>query len=512
MNAMRSEKKAALLACVLVFASGCGGTQLQVESIPASENPSEQIDRLFRAVDEARKNHVDVLAPTWFARAEASLDEATKLRNRGDDIAQILQSVAEGLAQVKKAEEVSKVATSALPNAIKARDDARTAGATSFEKDYGKTEAKFLELARAIEKNDLKWATENEASVVEEFRALELRAIKHQALSGVQGMIQLAKSDGAAKMAPRTLALAEQKVAEADAFVTRHRYEKEGIEEKVQDAKFAANRLLQVLQMSKRLEEMKPEDTALWTEDLVADISTTVSSEDWRDQSLSVQADRTKVAIVALQQDNRSLVERLAAKETELVEQEKAQQAQLSERERAIRAEREQLEQQIAALQGRTQAEREERARLEAEREFLELYDQVSTYFDPSEAEVYKEKNQLLIRLKAMKFPVGQHVITQSNFALLAKVQRAIRTFGNPKVVVEGHTDSTGSDVTNERLSRLRAEEVREYFVANGTIAQDRITSVGYGATRPLAPNTSADGRAMNRRIDILIQPQSGVS
>ena len=94
------------------------------------------------------------------------------------------------------------------------------------------------------------------------------------------------------------------------------------------------------------------------------------------------------------------------------------------------------------------------------------------------------------------------------NYALLSKVQRAIRLFGEPDVIIGGHTDSTGAEGLNEVLSQQRAEAVRQYFVANATIPYDKIIAVGYGSMRPLASNATESGRAINRRIDVTIAPQ----
>jgi outer membrane protein OmpA-like peptidoglycan-associated protein len=74
------------------------------------------------------------------------------------------------------------------------------------------------------------------------------------------------------------------------------------------------------------------------------------------------------------------------------------------------------------------------------------------------------------------------------------------------KIVVEGHTDSQGGADYNQDLSRRRAQTVRDYLVSR-SIAGDRVTSVGYGLTRPIADNTSPEGRANNRRVEIVVQP-----
>jgi outer membrane protein OmpA-like peptidoglycan-associated protein len=150
---------------------------------------------------------------------------------------------------------------------------------------------------------------------------------------------------------------------------------------------------------------------------------------------------------------------------------------------------------------------RKQEERLMAEKQLNELFSEVRGYFNPNEAEVYKSENQLIIRLKTINFPVGQAVIMPENYALLSRVQRAIRAFGEPDVIIGGHTDSSGPEPLNEHLSQQRAEAVRQYLVANGVLPFDKIIAVGYGSMRPLASNATEAGRAMNRRIDVTISP-----
>jgi outer membrane protein OmpA-like peptidoglycan-associated protein len=77
------------------------------------------------------------------------------------------------------------------------------------------------------------------------------------------------------------------------------------------------------------------------------------------------------------------------------------------------------------------------------------------------------------------------------------------------KIVVEGYTDSQGGASYNQDLSQRRADAVRSYLVANG-IAADRITAEGKGLNNPIADNGSAEGRANNRRVEIVVQPTAG--
>jgi OOP family OmpA-OmpF porin len=73
---------------------------------------------------------------------------------------------------------------------------------------------------------------------------------------------------------------------------------------------------------------------------------------------------------------------------------------------------------------------------------------------------------------------------------------------GSVDIVVEGHTDSVGTDQYNLGLSRRRAETVQTYLVDHG-VARSRITAEGMGESKPVASNDSADGRAQNRRVEL---------
>lgn len=81
-----------------------------------------------------------------------------------------------------------------------------------------------------------------------------------------------------------------------------------------------------------------------------------------------------------------------------------------------------------------------------------------------------------------------------------------VREDPDSSIVVEGHTDSQGAAAYNQELSQRRAQSVRDYLVTRG-IATDRITAQGFGLTRSIADNGSAEGRANNRRVEIVVQP-----
>jgi outer membrane protein OmpA-like peptidoglycan-associated protein len=75
----------------------------------------------------------------------------------------------------------------------------------------------------------------------------------------------------------------------------------------------------------------------------------------------------------------------------------------------------------------------------------------------------------------------------------------------NAKLLVEGHTDNQGAHAHNASLAKARAEAVSSYLVKKG-VAKDRVRSEGIGESRPIASNSSTEGRATNRRVEIVVE------
>ena len=485
MLASRSIATIAVLTAALCLLGACAGRTLRTEPVTISQDPAEEVNRLDKDISKARNNQLNVLAPESFGKADASLYRAKKGLEFKDDPSKILKNVAYGRAQLQRAKELGDLVRTELADVIKARDLARAAGAANLGEDYAEAEEQFLKLTRAVEKDNLELARKNRLKVIRAFDELELRAIKGD-LDEVRKLINEAEKSGARKIAPKTFKTSQDKVREVDAFISEHRYQKEKIHKQVSEALFEARRLNQVMQQSKKIQTMEPEQITLWFEGMLHQTARKVSAPDMRDQAFETQVENIVGSIGALQEDHKFMVSKV-----------KSQQADI-----------EYMRVQIATLEGKTREEQTAKERLAAERRFQQLFSEVQTLFSLDEAEVYKQGNRLVIRLRGIQFPVGKAFILPSNYALLSKIQRAIRTFGEPDVVIEGHTDSTGSDVLNQNLSQRRAEAVREYFVANGTLTYEAISAVGYGSEQPLASNKTAEGRAINRRIDVVISPR----
>jgi len=471
----------------LSFVGACTSTSVNVKPIAKSENPTDHINRLENDLAAAYKNQLNVLAPTWFAKAESSLGKAKKGLEQGEDPSEVLGIIAEGQTQLKKAEEITRVARTTLADVIKSRNLARQAGAAKLGYDYTSAEQTFLSLTKAIERGDLAYSEKHKAALAETFRSLELRAIKIETLGEVRKLIEQAKISRVDKIAPRSFKIAQNKLSEADAFITQNPYQKEMMHQKANEALFMSQRLLQIADQSEKIKNMKPEEMTLWTEKILYEITAKLAATDMRNQPYNIQVENILGSIETLQKDRQFMFDKA----------------------KTLKSEIETKNSQIADLEGKTREQQIVKERLAAEKRFNQLFIEVQNLFSPDEAEVYKKGNSLIIRLRAIQFPVGKSVIMPDNYPLLSKIQQSIRIFGEPDVIIEGHTDSTGSNELNELLSQQRSESVRQYLLANKTLSYDRIVAVGYGSSKPLASNATEEGRAVNRRIDVMIKPQA---
>lgn len=105
---------------------------------------------------------------------------------------------------------------------------------------------------------------------------------------------------------------------------------------------------------------------------------------------------------------------------------------------------------------------------------------------------------------RIIEFDSGQASITPAGLAILDEMAAAMQKLKGRKVEVIGHTDNTGLRASNVSLSQARAEAVRNYLASKG-IAPDTVLTSGQGPDRPVASNTTVDGRARNRRIEFRI-------
>jgi outer membrane protein OmpA-like peptidoglycan-associated protein len=150
---------------------------------------------------------------------------------------------------------------------------------------------------------------------------------------------------------------------------------------------------------------------------------------------------------------------------------------------------------------------REAAARATAERDAMraKLESSLSSILDTR-----REARGLVVNLGDVLFDTGQSTLRPEAREKLSRLTGVMIAYpGQYTLAFEGHTDSTGSDELNLRLSQARAEAVRDYVRGNGVQSEKIVGARGFGKAQPVADNETVDGRQRNRRVEIIIDDQS---
>jgi len=121
------------------------------------------------------------------------------------------------------------------------------------------------------------------------------------------------------------------------------------------------------------------------------------------------------------------------------------------------------------------------------------------------DAAAARAKIEQLLESKVVEFSSSRAVLTADGQATVAEIAKILKDYPNLKVEVQGHTDSTGPDDVNHAISHARADAVKSVLVSRGVEAA-RVTTAGFGSTQPVADNSTAQGRARNRRIAFQVE------
>jgi outer membrane protein OmpA-like peptidoglycan-associated protein len=126
------------------------------------------------------------------------------------------------------------------------------------------------------------------------------------------------------------------------------------------------------------------------------------------------------------------------------------------------------------------------------------------------EAEVVRDGDKVYVALPSgILFDLGKDALKPGAKESLSKAAATLKD-SQTNIIIQGHTDSTGSDAINQPLSERRADRVREFLVSQGVPAS-KMTAVGYGSSRPAVPNDSETNRALNRRVQLEISPNANL-
>ncbi|MEO0616700.1 MAG: OmpA family protein [Pseudomonadota bacterium] len=471
-------KEAGRLATVLVLVASMGAA-IAAES-DLRDTLFAQTDEALKAANEARAN---ILAPKNYSDAAKSYRAAEDKLRRGRSIDSIRSDLDDAAKSLRTAVEATRLANVTFVSAIQARNDAEAANAGDFAVDkWRQAEEKFAAAAARLESGNVKSAKARANDAEKLFRAAELAAIKSNYLDEARRLIDQAKDNRVDRIAPRTLANAETLLSQAETALTQDRYDTDQPRSLARQAKYEAKHAIYLASVLEpvRNRDVSLEDFALSVEQPVLKIAGSLDLLAELDEGFDKPTTSIVTQIGALQKDAYELSER---------------RTQIFELENEITH----LEKELGIQSDRLAAQEQQRRK----------FRQVESMFDAAEAQIFTQGQNVLIRPIALVFPSGSAQIETEYFALLRRLQDAIRMFPDSLVIVEGHTDAFGSDETNLVLSQQRADAIREYILANmRDVSQEHVAAVGFGESRPVANNETVEGRAKNRRIDVVIRPR----
>ncbi|MCW8090760.1 OmpA family protein [Alteromonas sp. ASW11-130] len=445
------------------------------------------------AIRRAESQRLQRYAPEHIEQARSSYQKATKQAT--NDNPEATNSAQQVVDYVVAAEQQAAEAQYVFDEVIAARERAIEANADSLVgKRFSNADERLLMMFAQLEQGDDERAKRNISELKNEFLAIELAALKTNMLSTAERWLDKAKRED---LDDRTPILFRQAYDEYQLALNTLEADRTN----TQRANIHSN---QAIALAKRaqyvaaLEEyfdnadFSEEQKIVWFQNQFATALAPLMGELAFDKPYkdTVQAASARI------QEEMATVAQLNTQITTLSNQLRAAGEQASAKQAELQKQRE-----AELLVAQMELEQEQQAK----RKNNALFEGVQSLFDDSEATVYRQRDNVLIRAHGFAFPSGSSEIESSNFALLNKIIEAVSRFPNSKVSVSGHTDATGSDELNMKLSQNRAETVAGFLNKVGKISQERLSYEGFGEEKPVASNETPDGRAQNRRVEILI-------
>ena len=489
-----------------LFISLCAALLVAGQPAPAQDNLQKQLFTEANAMlDQAKEKKADLIAPNSFSRGMGYYDEAVAAYARQGRLEDIQEKVKNAMIYFAKSLDQSKIAEVALNAAMGARTDAAAAGAPNHSAElWKKAEEQFNRAARTLEEGSIEDAKRKASEAESVYRTAELEAIKSNYLSPARALLKQAEEMEARDNAPKTFERAQLLAVQVETLLKQNRYDTDEARQLAQESKYEA---AHAIYLHQTIASMKQKDKTY--EDAILEAESSL-------QSVAAAAG----VVARFDEGYKRPVFAITAAIRERDARNKKDASALADAADAIRgkeSEIENLKLRVGSMENRvgslTENERtlkeagnELQRKLNTQHDQEETIRQVALMFTEEEGNVLRDGSNIIIRLYGLSFPVGKNVIEPQYYTLLTRVQEAIKKFPQCSIMIEGHTDSQGSDEANQTLSESRARATAEYLMANMGV-QIPISSQGFGESRPVASNDTPEGKAKNRRIDVVITP-----
>lgn len=454
----------------------------------AAQEGAASLQALEARLGQARESAVHLLAPSSFEEAEDRLEDASRRLRGGREDARFDELLDEAGRWLGAAERTAAEGRPHFMTVLAARDEARASEAeTRAAQGWARAENELETAGRRLEREDMEDVAVRADRATVLYRRATRAARRDRFLGAALEARTVAMNAGASELSPGAFGVGEAHLASAEAEIeSLAPVEGPARAGEAAFAAFTRAHRIAALFDSVRRRHVSVERLIDEHEADLARLAEAAGVEPLRSDAGETTA-RIAEVISALLADN----ERLGA---ELAD-ERARASELDSRLVALEDRLADFERRFTGARDELLAVREREARLR----------EVQGLFTPSEGEVLLVGDRLVLRLYGLTFEPARAEIDEALHPLLTKVQRVITTFPGASLRIEGHTDAQGGTRGNQALSQRRAIAVREHLLARVPIPSSRVEATGLGEERPIASNETEEGRARNRRIEIVL-------
>ncbi|MCB2222150.1 MAG: OmpA family protein [Bacteroidetes bacterium] len=451
----------------------------------------------------AIEKRAEILSPSNFDDGLKYYEKANSAYESDDNLADIKEYLKESINYFQKSTSEIDVMEVLFAETLNSRDDALDAGADTYEKElWGDAQDEFRDATNQYEKGNSDRAKEKGNEAYDLYRKAELAAIKSNLFNSARELIAKAENMKAEKYAPKTLAKAKKSLEDGQNALETERYDTDKPRMLAKNAEYEAQHTIYLVNYINKMEDQdkETEDLILKGESYLTQIGDATGMSVQFDEGSGIAAGKISANVIELKDNISLLNHNLNICETSVANQQK-QIAAYTQQIKNMGSE--QQEQSAEALRKQQMLEDQ----IAYDQHVAQKFDEVFNMFDLNEADVFRQGNDIILRMTGFNFDIGSAEVKPENYTLLTKVQKAINIFSESQIVIQGHTDSQGGDSMNMTLSQKRADAVREYLMANmPDYDQSNIASVGFGETKPVENNETNYGRSQNRRIDVVIK------
>jgi outer membrane protein OmpA-like peptidoglycan-associated protein len=413
-----------------------------------SSSPKAAVYEVVVLNNKTKQAQFDLLSFKQYMKGSEYLKRAQRALSRGSKDEVILDNAAKAKAYFQEAAEQSRSRSSTPFRILQARKASLEAGIRNSET----LTAALLKVDRGLRSDTGNFSKTLDPDEFSEFQmeyfSLEIKAVQFRELDNVKKAIRKATKKNAEDRAPNTLRTAMLDLNEAENFIAQSP-RNPGVHKKSVNKAVASSVLL-------------------------LDVMDVILNAKGTPENIALKIVNQNRALGILSKNVGSLEKNLQTAKSDL-----------SQTEGVLKRQNEKLKKSSTQVR------------------FQEAMEEAGKHFSEDEASVYQQGNKLIFRLKKINFASGVSTVPPASKQLLSKVNDIITALEAELVAVQGHTDSIGAADLNSKLSTKRANSVAIYLssLAGGY----KIGYIGYGESRPIASNETNVGRAINRRVDLVV-------